>query len=520
MEISNTVPDYTLKHKKGYQLSKDQNEVVDALLHNQYYFNCSQTGFGKTLTTVTAAIHAMVNNPELDIHFVILLPKSAEKAFIDTIKKDLGLPLNIYTADRTRAEKGSRFHIFNYSTLGRGLFDSKGRITKLDPYTEKLIELRKKHENLWLIADEAHALQDPKTNQYKVAQQIRDIFIGVWFLTATPILNDLEGLYHMVDLVRPNYFKNIYAFRNRFTIQKDVTFYQYDRTQRRKVLVTKKGFAGYKNMDELKAMFANISIIKSRHYDLDFIYREVEMDEDFKEFYLRAGKGIFSGTKGKQTKKQDHHAARLHDLQRVVSNSHPTFKVLDGMPYVTSKEKLLLNTIKEVTERGEASLIYFTYLETLDKIKRLLNETKDITGVKNIYEVSGNISQAERRMVESAINAGDVVLITSAGTESINLQRANNIIFYEIPFPIREFIQAVGRIARFNTEFDVMRVYVLEMNGTIDTYKKERIIAYTPMIKSVIGSSSTLPTELLEISFADVEDAKKEYLWWSGWFHI
>ena len=45
--------------------------------------------------------------------------------------------------------------------------------------------------------------------------------------------------------------------------------------------------------------------------------------------------------------------------------------------------------------------------------------------------------------VEELIDKGTVVLITSAGTESINLQRADTMIFYDPPFAWLSFIQAV-----------------------------------------------------------------------------
>ena len=107
-----------------------------------------------------------------------------------------------------------------------------------------------------------------------------------------------------------------------------------------------------------------------------------------------------------------------------------------------------------------------------------------------------------------------MVLITSAGTESINLQKANNLIFYEIPFSIREFIQAVGRITRTNSKFDTFNVYLLEMLGTIDTYKKEKIkINYEPL-KHILQGYDTLPIEdMLLVNNADKEDMKKMYLW-------
>lgn len=507
-------------------LSQDQNEVVEFLLQNQYSFNCSQTGFGKTITTLTAAVHNAVNNPTLDIHYAIVVPNSAVKAFEYHLKDILGIPYSIYTATKTRVTSGARFHIFNYTTLSkdafktqkkqvRGKWVSQKELVSISPQLRALLELRKEHNNLWLIADEAHGLQDANSNQYKIMAQLRNIFLGVWFLTATPILNNIDGLFYMVDLVRPGFFNNIYAFRNRYTVQEEIEFWEYSRTAKKPVLQKRKVVVGYKNQDVLKQKFAEIAIIKSREYDLTFHYKSVDINPEFQKYYKMAGDGIFKGGKdASKGSKQDHAAARLHDLQRVVSNSHKDLKYSNDYTKLTTKEELLLKTIVEVLGRDEATLIYFSYTETLERVKGLLELYSSQLGINKIHIISGEVKLAVRKKVADILTNRDVVLMTSAGTESIDLQQANNLIFYEVPFPIREFIQACGRIARFNTKYSEFNVYVLEMSGTIDEYKKNRIIANTPLIKSVLGSSSTLPTELLDIGLDDIKEMRNELLWW------
>lgn len=514
------IKDYTLKHKLGYSLSDDQNEIVDFLLKNPFSFNCAQTGFGKTLTTITAAIHNAVNNKDNDYHYVLLLPGSAVKAFSDTLGKHLGISFSLYTAERTVIKKDARFHIFNYSTLGRGLNSKKKedmvKELKANRFFMNLVKLKNNHPNLWLIADEAHMLQDTTTIQYTIVQSIIKWFSGIWFLTATPILNDLEGFFNMVTLVRPDFSNgNIYAFRNKYMVFQDS--YYFITVRGNKVRKTTKELVGYKNLNVLAERFSQFSIIKSKKYDLKFHYRSTKISPDFKKFYRAAGDGLFSATRtksGKRKRKQNHAGARLHDLQMVVSNSHPDIILNSDEDKVTDKEVLLVNTIKEVIDKKEAMLIYFTYRGTLDRIKYILTKLKDRLGITDIFEISGDVSTHRRRRVEDLISPKSVTLITSAGTESVNLQKANNLIFYEIPFALRHFVQACGRIARFNSNYNNFDVYVLEAEGTIDTYKKNRVMANISPIRGVLGDSDTLPTALLEFSLEEIQLMKNEYLWW------
>lgn len=512
--------DYSLKHKLGYVLSDDQNEIVDFLLKNPFSFNCAQTGFGKTLTTVTAAVHNAINNKDQDFHYVLLLPGSAVKAFSDTLGKHLGLSFSLYTAERTVIKKDARFHIFNYSTIGRGLNakTKKAMVKELktNRFFMNLVKLKQQHSNLWLIADEAHMLQDTNTIQYTIVNSIIKWFKGIWFLTATPILNDLEGFFNMVTLVRPDFSHgNIYAFRNRYMVFQDTYYFITVRGNR--VRKTAKELIGYKNLDVLAERFSKFSIIKNKQYNLNFEYRSTSISPAFQKFYKAAADGLFSATRtksGRRKKKQQHAGARLHDLQMVVSNSHPDIVLNSDPTKVTDKEALLVKTVKEVIDKNEAMLIYFTYRGSLDRIKYILQKLKDDLGITNIFEISGDVTTHQRRRVEELITPKSVTLITSAGTESVNLQKANNLIFYEIPFALRQFVQACGRIARFNSEYSKFIVYILEAEGTIDTYKKNRVIANMSPIRGVLGDSDTLPTALLEFSLEEVQLMKDEYLWW------
>lgn len=521
------IKDYTLKNDKGIKLTEDQNEVVDALVHRDNYFNLSQTGFGKTLTTLTAAVYKAVERKEDDIHFVLLVPTKAIKVFKDTLGNILKVPYNIYSAERVQKQQGARFHIFNYSTIGKDVVPSEATIKKevqtgiVQPKKHNRIfeyfkQLKKDHPNLWLIADEAHTLQDPKTVQYKFVNAANSWFIGRWFLTATPILNNLEGLFHMVTLVDPTFSHgSIHAFRNKYMVFEPSFYFTTVRGRRiRKEATT---LVGYKNLDILKERLEKISIVKSKQYNMLFHYLETKLSPANMKYYKWAAEGLYSGTitkTGQTKKKQAHAGARLHDLQRVVSNSHPEFKVSTDREVVTDKELLLINTIKDIFDKNEAVLIYFSYIETLERVKYILNRLQPKLEITNIFEISGSIDTEQRRKVEKLISPKSVTLITSAGTESVNLQKANNIIFYEIPFSIREFIQASGRIARQNSTYDEFNVYILEAEGTIDTYKKNRLIANMPAIKSLLGKKNSLPIELAEISLRDIEDMKNEFLWW------
>jgi superfamily II DNA or RNA helicase len=523
------VKDYTLKNKQNIVLTQDQNEVVEALINNPRFFNCSQTGFGKTITTITAAVYHYMNNLEegKDFDYVIVCPTVANRAFINLFQNIFAIPYNIYTAQNFKEMKDAKFHIFNYSTLTGNLIKKKKVVNNVPlvewvdnlqtatPYIEKLTELYKRNPNLHLILDEAHALQDFKSSQYIVMNSLAPLFKGIWALTATPVLNDIEGVFYMTELVKPQHFKNIYRFRNKYVKTQDVEFWHYNRKTRRRELVKRKQAIGTQNEDELRREFGEISIIKAKQYNLDFQYRETSMTDEDAKFYKLAADGLFKDdskehkSKGKGDKSD--YGARLHDLQRVVSNSHPNFTQDKD---ITEKEILLIKTIKEIIDRNEGTLVYFSYLDTMRRVESIVKKYQRELGIVNLSSISGSTDQKTRSKISKELDRKHVVFITSAGTESIDLEKVNNIIFYEIPFPIREFIQAAGRITRTNTKYGKQTIYILEVKNTIDTYKKLRIQSHIGIISGILGGTNTLPIEMINLDYDDRESMKKDLLWW------
>lgn len=173
-----------------------------------------------------------------------------------------------------------------------------------------------------------------------------------------------------------------------------------------------------------------------------------------------------------------------------------------------------MKVVSDLMQKGEPILIYFDYKDALDRINYILNELKVYLNIKQILEVSGDISQKQREKVEEQIDTGTIVLLTQAGTESINLQKANTVIFYDIPFAIQTFIQMVGRVTRMDSKYDHQDIYLIEAEGTSDTYRRILLQMNGQLINQIFGKVNTLP---LEMKFIDKNISKqlKNALLWS-----
>lgn len=443
---------------------KFKEEQIDAIDFALCRFNCIiglKPGLGKTLVSLRVAYEILRRNQKT-ICF-ILCPKEANTAFKKEFRKRVRLPYSIMTTEEQSFNSKGRFMIFNYSNL--------------DYLEEYLNKCRVNGYRVFLIADEIHLMQSPDSNMSTRLRRMRPYFSCVIGLTGTPILNALEGVWRIVDFVCPGFLGKYNEFR-----------YRYIKYNKRTVRVNGKArvieeIQGYRYLDELRKRLEEIIITRGITYNVEFIYKTCCLTEKERENYEIAAKGVF------ESEDEKHIPARLHDLQRIADGSHHLME--EGVTY--SKCRLLVNTLREIINRREGVLVYTEYEDTYKTLGDVVKKYKSMIGYKNLYFITGKISYKKRVEVEQYLKSGDIVILTKAGCKSINLQAVNNVVVYDCPFAIGDLIQLIGRVTRVDTKWNKQNVYFLEVEQTIDTYKRLLIQSHATMIQEVFGKDSNLP---------------------------
>lgn len=379
------------------------------------------TGFGKTYTCTSGLCHVLIKYP--DTHAIILCPQKAVKAFKRELSEKLRVQFNELTSSKQEIIPGCRITLITH--------------TSLKNHVDYIKNLKEEGHRLILLVDESHALQAPKSKFYQLVAGIRHYFSIVWLATATPLKNNIEGLYWMFNILDPKIFRSYWEFEKNFIITKTRLVRQMVGKPGNKHPVQRqiKEIVGYKNLNVLQQILSQYIIIKQKHYNLEFHYHNIKLKDRELEPYMLASEGLA------RESSEDNFAVRLHDLQKVVDNIDPNYKVTDSL---SSKEELFLSVCLKSIKEGHPVLVYCDYTEVVDRLETLLSlDLCKKNGVKQVLKVTGDVSQSKREKVEELIDKGTVVLITSAGTESINLQRADTMIFYDTPFACLSFIQAV-----------------------------------------------------------------------------
>lgn len=483
--------------------------------------------------TLTGAVIAMLQNKNLDT--IVLCPQCAIKAFKRELSEKLKVRFNLLTSAKPSFQAGARIHVVTHSSMKK--------------YLQYIDKLHDEGKELLLMIDEAQVFHDKNNQLYQMMAQRRHYFSIVWEMTATPLGNHLEGLYWLLFFLNPKIVGNIEEFKSKYFIRvyNNITRWcgkyphKYKKTVREEVIL------GYKNLDKLAEILKNYVIIKQKPYNLKWHYHRFNITPQEEEQYFIAGQGL------KRETSEKNFAVRMHDLQMVVDNlvipvdrqaleykirmtlqkagkdisddkvkeilknkieelnTHRKTTIMNSNLNTKEKEflKLVANEIKE----GHPLLVYLDYSDAVDRLEMILNKTKSITGVKQVLKVTGSISLKQRETVEEAIAPGTIVLITSAGTESINLQKSDSIVFYDTPFSVLTFIQAVGRVTRMDSKYSEQHIHIIEATGTIDSYKRLLINMNANLIETIFGGIETLPVEMLKIDKSVQGVLKKKLLW-------
>jgi len=471
------------EHVKGITLSKEQNEAIARMVSSRNIILGHQAGLGKTNSALVSAKVLLDRNPNSIA--LIIPPKSARKAFRKELETRLVEPYALYSSDEEIPLTNQRFLIVEQSILHK--------------YIRKLEQLMTSKRTITIV-DEAHVLQNPKNQVSGYLRRIKNLTTVEWLLTATPLLNSIEGLYNVLNHSSPGALGSWWDFRAKYceTKQREIRI-----SGGRKRRITE--IVGYKDLTPLRDYINEVIISGSIDYDLNYYYLRVPLDEELKEPYNESAKGVFDS----EYMGEKEYGGRLHDLQRVVDGSHHTLLKHN----LSNKEKALLKRVRKIMERNESALVYCEYEETINRLHLVLSQMAKWAKIRKIHVLVGKTKEEDRGVIEDTLQKGEVVLVSQAGRQSRNLQRANHIVMYNVPFSVGTIVQLIGRICRYDTTYTQQHIHILEVIDTIDTYKVQLFRDNVALINNLFGSMGVLPTDVILRDRSDITSMKRRYLW-------
>jgi superfamily II DNA or RNA helicase len=356
-----------------------------------------------------------------------------------------------------------------------------------------------------LILDEAHKLRnlygvDPTP---QVAQRFRKVladrlFKYVLMLTATPIQNRLWDLYSLVDLLtvargHENPFGSEGVFARKFIAD--------SRTHARQLKVGMK--------DEFRSIvYGYMSRVRRGDANLHFPERVVQLhtvNPSTKELEL-----IKIIAKPIQ---ELGYLAQIVILQALVSSPEALVKLLNGMAKRKTVPESLAADVREVVSgisttaklQGLGTLVdklqaeqpdtwrvvvFTRWRETQTAIQSFLGQRRISCGLINGDSASKNQETiAKFKKDQPEIH---VIVSTEAGSEGVNLQAANVLVNYDLPWNPMIVEQRIGRIQRLASNFANVSIFNIILKGTFEEYIVGRLMEKLQMASHAIGDIEAL----------------------------
>jgi len=345
-----------------------------------------------------------------------------------------------------------------------------------------------------LVMDEAHYVKNEETDRYELIDKLT--YDYAFFLTATPIQNELTDLYNIISLLRPGLFGSRETFHNYFIDSGQETLV---------------------NRDELQRRLGQVMIRNRREdTDIDFTERTIDTrtfepsaaEKELYEAVTEYVRGAYSQDKGQKLvlmllqKEVVSSPAALEqtilkqlDEQNELTHRDELETILDKVDAIDTitKQERLFDIVEEVRENVDmARVIVFTQFRPT---QRQVIEALDKQGYTTHAFHGGHSSQEKEDIVDQFREEGGVLVSTDAMNEGRNLQFCNIMVNYDLPWNPMKVEQRIGRIHRIGQK---RKVYVFNMGleDTIEEYVLDRLYHKIDLFQQTVGELSTILTRL------------------------
>jgi SNF2 family DNA or RNA helicase len=338
-----------------------------------------------------------------------------------------------------------------------------------------------------LVIDEAHRL---KSNQSKFFRILSDYSINYKvLLTGTPLQNNLEELFHLLNFLRPQDFNDLNGFLREFSdLSKD------DQVKKLHDLLGPHLLRRLK-ADVLKSMPSKSELIV--RIDMSPIqrkYYKLILTKNYEALQSRQGGGHQSLLNiVMQLKKCCNHPYLLQAAQDEAPLT--ANRMYEGNALIKScgKLELLVKMMRKLKEEGHRVLIFSQMTKMLD----ILEDFLEFNGWK--YErIDGSITGGERQEAIDRFNAPGApqfafLLSTRAGGLGINLATADTVVIYDSDWNPHNDIQAFSRAHRIGQQNKVM-IYRFVTRSSVEeriaqVAKKKMMLTHL-VVRPGMGSSA------------------------------
>lgn len=361
-----------------------------------------------------------------------------------------------------------------------------------------------------MIYDEITAAKNTASQTHKVCKQLADSAERVYGLTATLIKNNLEEGYGIFKVIQPEVFRTKKGFHRDYCITRKQRIPGRRKRYVRVIVGHSQG-----QIQKFKEKIDPYYLGRAKHDVADELpvltTKEIYVPLTYSQWqqYEEALSGLLTVNAGTE-EEEDKETTKLTQLiytQEIVDSPY-----LIGNEVRSGKEDFFMEMLDEELD-GEKVIVFTRFKEMVNRFQGLLEEQGYELGIEkgagggwNPIEDSEEVSKgfvritgdedsdmrdAARRAFTETENT-NLIFLTMAGAEAINLQQARVMVFYDLPWSAGDYLQLVGRMIRIGSPHQ--RVYAIHLIGegpsgqdTIDHHVLSTLQKKMGWIESALG---------------------------------
>lgn len=314
-----------------------------------------------------------------------------------------------------------------------------------------LAKFRKKNPNtkMMLVCDEIHVLKNYQGKLHKLFYIAAKPFNRVVGMTATPVKNRLMEFFAIFRIIYPELFPKVTHFQRDYCVMK---------MQRigggRQIPVV----VGH-SKEQLEAFVQKVEpfYLSRRKHDVakelpELITREIicTLSPEQEELYdlaelLLAEAEANPDDDNTQTLKTMTMIRQACDAPQLLADE-------EGKPFEGESSKID-QLVEILQENPDAKVLVFSAFERMISLieARLKKEKINCTRITG-KESNAKVRTEHVRTYQDPDSGVNVMLITSAGSESLNLQATEHLVFVDSPFSYGDYVQTIGRPQRIGSK--------------------------------------------------------------------
>ncbi|MDR1135079.1 MAG: DEAD/DEAH box helicase [Clostridiales Family XIII bacterium] len=455
-------------HKPAYPLIKAelypyQKEGVEFVLFKKAAVIADEMGLGKTLQAAAAAVFKkQVFGFSKTLVVCPATLKSQWKKEIEAFTNEKALIVDGKPNEREvlYLDDNYFFFIVNYETVLRdSLAINKAGID-------------------FLILDEAQKIKNFETKTSSAIKRLQPKHTLV--ITGTPIENRLIDIFSIISVLDPYFLGPLWEFSYQHCL--------FDPEKINKI-------NGYYNLQELNVKLADILIRREKRNVLDQMPNVLQVDIPVElspkqaEYHASYAKGIASIIRKKFLTAYDLQRLQLllANMRMVCDSTYLIDEETNVSPKMAELEHILLEQF-DLKNTDRKVIIFSEWIKVHKLIGQLLRQNKI-----GFVELNGKVPVKLRGdMIRKFENSPEckVFLSTEAGGAGLNLQIADTLINFELPWNPAKKNQRIGRIDRLGQKSNKLTIYNLITRDSIEQQIAAGLLVKQNLFESVLDGGN------------------------------